>query len=200
MKATRFTFFRRVTAFCPSAAQMFTMLVLIVAATTAAAQTNVFVPGNASGHFGNPSDRVVPFVTALTVSGPGTITVTYVSGMVTWNFNGDSTGPNGTLCTVCKGSQAPLGEAHGIGLFKNVPRLAALIGVFVSQSRVQRVGFSALDGTKAVTKVGITPGCLFFIGTGKTFSVSEAGTLFLGINDFIVGDNSGGFNVTVTGP
>jgi len=43
------------------------------------------------------------------------------------------------------------------------------------------------------------PNGLFFIGTGKTFSVHHAGTLFLGINDTLVGDNSGGFNVTVTG-
>jgi hypothetical protein len=44
------------------------------------------------------------------------------------------------------------------------------------------------------------PDGLFLIGAGKTFSVSEAGTLFLGINDCEVSDNSGGFNVTVTGP
>jgi len=30
--------------------------------------------------------------------------------------------------------------------------------------------------------------------------VKEAGTLFLGINDVSVGNNSGGFNVEVTGP
>ena len=41
---------------------------------------------------------------------------------------------------------------------------------------------------------------LFLIGTGKTFRVSEAGTLFLGINDCWVGDNGGGFTVTITGP
>jgi hypothetical protein len=201
MKATKFTLFRRVTAFCPSAAQMFTMLVLIVAATTAAAQTNVFVPGNASGHFGNPSDRVVPFVTALTVSGPGTITVTYVSGTVNWGTGkGETVGPNGGPYLNSGGDQFPLQEAKGIASNRRIGNIAALIGVFVPQSRVQRAGFSALDGTKAVTKVGIMPGCLFFIGTDKTFPVSEAGTLFLGINDTIVSDNSGGFNVTVTGP
>ena len=95
--------------------------------------------------------------------------------------------------------QFPLNEAHGIGLGK-ARKVAALIGVFVAQSRVQQAGFSALDGTKNVTPLGIMPGELFFIGTGKTVPVSEAGTLFLGINDTTVGDNSGGFNVTVTGP
>jgi hypothetical protein len=41
---------------------------------------------------------------------------------------------------------------------------------------------------------------LFFIGTGKTFVVKLAGTLFLGINDNAVRDNGGGFTVAVTGP
>jgi hypothetical protein len=200
MKPTRFTFFRRVTAFCPSAALMLALLVLVVAETTAAAQTQVFVPGTASGNFGNPSDIPVPLVAALTVSGPGTITVTYASGLVTWDGQGDTTGPNGTsACTDCDGMQFPLDEAHGIGL-RNSKHLGALIGVFVPQSRVQKAGFSALDGTKNVTSVGIMPNGLFFIGTGKTFSAHQAGTLFLGINDTEVGDNSGGFTVTVTGP
>jgi hypothetical protein len=43
----------------------------------------------------------------------------------------------------------------------------------------------AIDGTKGAALVGIMPGGLFFIGTGKTFSVT-AGTLFLRINDTLV--------------
>jgi hypothetical protein len=198
MKATKFTFVHRVTAFGPSAVLLLTMLVLIAGATTTAAQTNVFVPGTASGYFGNPQDRAVPFVPAITVSGPGTITVTYVSGTVT-DCCGIDTGPNGVTYTCGYQCQFPLQEANGVASRKT-SREDALIGVFVSQSRVQRAGFNALDGTKNVTKVGIKPGYLFFIGTGKTFSVSQAGTLFLGINDIYVGDNGGGFNVTVTGP
>ena len=132
---------------------------------------------------------------ALTVSGPGTITVTYVSGTVT-DTGGVNTGPNGVPWTT-GGAQAPLQEAHGT-LVKKITNLDALIGVFIPQSRVQKSGFSAIDGTKGVAKVGIMPGHLFFVGTGKTFPVSEAGTLFLGINDMGVGDNGGGFNVTVS--
>jgi hypothetical protein len=198
MKATNFTFFRRVKAFCPSTTMMLTVLVLIVANATTAAQTNVFVPGNASGCFGYPADECVPLVAALTVGGPGTITVTYVTGLVTYDSEGDATGPNGVPCKC--GGQTPLNEARGIGLPRRYQKSAALMGVFVPQARVQRVGFNALDGTKNATRVGIMPGYLFFIGTGKTFSVSEPGTLFLGINDMVVGDNGGGFNVTVTGP
>jgi hypothetical protein len=39
MKAAKFTFLRRETAFCPGAALMLAVLVLIVAAATATAQT-----------------------------------------------------------------------------------------------------------------------------------------------------------------
>ena len=63
--------------------------------TSAVAQTSVFVSGRATGGFGYPDlDGDVPFVTALTVGGPGTITVTYVSGTVNW-APGQPNGPNG---------------------------------------------------------------------------------------------------------
>jgi len=198
MKAANFAFLRCVTASWPSAVLI--VIILIAATTTTAAQTNVFVPGNASGGFGNgdPVDEYIQLIPALTVSGPGTITVTYVSGLVVWDGAGDATGPDGTTCDWCVG-QTPLNEAQGIGLME-VEKIAALIGVFVPQNRAQHAGFKALDGTKNVTPVGILPNGLFFIGTGRTGSVSEAGTLYLGINDWHVSDNSGGFNVTVTGP
>ena len=197
MKTTKLMFPSRLTALGPSAALMLTMLALIVAATTTAAQTPVFVPGNTNGCFGNAVDMCVPLVAALTVNGPGTITVTYVSGTIT-DAGNVNTGPNG-VSFPAGGYQVPFQEASGIAL-ERITHLDALIGVFVPQSRVQRVGFSAIDGTKNATRVGIMPNKLFFIGTGKTFSVSQAGTLFLGINDCWVSDNGGGFNVTVSGP
>jgi hypothetical protein len=174
----------------------FVLLMFIAAITLGArAQTQVFVPGTASGYFGNPQDQAVPFVPAITVGGPGTITVTYLSGTVT-DCCGIDTGPNGVKYNT-HGTQWPLQEAHGVsgGIVYNED---ALIGVFVPQSRVLRKGFNAIDGTKDATRVGIMPGNLFFIGEGKTFDVKEAGTLFLGINDITVGDNGGGFNVEVS--
>jgi hypothetical protein len=42
------------------------------------------------------------------------------------------------------------------------------------------------------------PAGLFFIGTGKTFPVQEAGTLFLGINDDNGESNGGAFTVSVS--
>ncbi len=197
MKAAKFTSIRRVTALCPSATLMLTVLVLIVSATTTAAQTTVFVPGNTNGCFGHPVDRCVPLVAALAISGPGTITVTYVSGTVTDAF-GVNTGPNGVSFNVGT-SQTPLQEANGVS-GGTIGNLDALIGVFVPSSRVGAAGFKAIDGTKDRSRAGIVPCRLFFIGTGKTFSVGGAGTLFLGINDYFVGDNGGGFTVAVTGP
>ena len=173
------------------------LVLFVAAATITAAGQNVFVPGNATGCFGNDDTGCAPLVAALTVSGPGKITVTYVSGTVNWG--GGDVGPNGGFYGKSD-YQFPLQEADGFAPHTKIGNIAALIGVFVPQYRVLRKGFNALDGTKNVTRVGIKPGGLFFIGEGKTFDVKEAGTLFLGINDTYVGDNSGGFNVTVTGP
>ena len=174
------------------------LAILVAAATTTAhAQNQVFVPGNASGFFGNPADEINPLVAGITVTGPGTITVTYVSGVVyDAGCGSNGCGPTGAKWKM-NGAQSPLQEAKGVsgGAIHN---LDALIGVFVPASRVNRSGFNPVDGTKDVTKVGIMPNGLFFIGTGISLPVTEAGTLYLGINDWGVGDNSGGFNVDVS--
>ena len=157
-------------------------------------QTQVYVPGTASGNFGAPTASV-PFVPAITVSGPATITVTYISGTVT-DCCGIVAGPTGVTYNA-QNWQWPLQEAIGIagGWINNED---ALIGAFVPAVRAGANGFNPVDGTKDTTRVGIMPNTLFFIGTGKTFSVTQAGTLYLGINDINPGDNGGGFNVTVS--
>jgi hypothetical protein len=169
-----------------------------VATATANAQTTVFVPGNASGFFGTPVNQMVALVPAITVSGPATITVTYVSGTVNYGISGVEVGPNGGRFFDGGVGQSPLQEARAFAPHTPIDNMAALIGIFVPQSRVQQLGFSALDGTKNVTRVGINPWGLFFVGESKTFTVNMAGTLFLGINDSGVSDNSGGFNVEVS--
>lgn len=172
------------------------LVVWVAAASMAAfAQTQVLVPGNASGFFGNPADEIVPLVPAITVSGPATIAVTYVSGTVT-DVGGINTGPDGAKWNT-GGAQSPLQEADAVsgGIINN---LDSLIGAFVPAFRANSASFTAIDGTKDATRVGIPPDQVFFIGTGKTFSVTYAGTLFLGINDWGVGDNGGGFTVTVS--
>ncbi|HVO82519.1 MAG TPA: hypothetical protein VMT28_17450 [Terriglobales bacterium] len=169
----------------------FVLLVFVAAATMAThAQVEVFVPSTASGAFGNPVDQVNPLISAVTVSGPGTITVTYVSGTV------NGVGPNGTT-TNMGSQQLPLQEANGVA-GGPVNNIYSLIGVFVPQARTNARGFQAVDGTKDVARIGILPNRLFFVGETKTFDVDQAGTFFLGINDEIVGDNSGGFDVMVS--
>ena len=171
-------------------------LYIAALATATCAQTSVFVAGTASGSFGNPQGSgSVPLVPAIAVTGPGTITVTYVSGTVT-DSGGVNTGPDGVTFNTA-GAQTPLQEQAAVsgGTIKN---LDALIGVFVPAATVKASGFHAIDGTKDATPVGIKPGSLFFVGTSKSIKVSGAGTLFLGINDWIVSDNGDGFNVDVT--
>lgn len=166
------------------------------ATLTASAQVQVFVPGNTNGGFGNPIDIAVPMVPAITVNGPGTITITYLSGTIA--DAGIDAGPDG-VPWVMNGAQSPLEESRGIAQ-GSIDNVDALIGVFVPQSTVSRPGFSPVDGTKNIAKVGIAPSSLFFVGEGKTLELNLPGTLYLGINDWIVGDNGGGFTVEVTGP
>jgi len=173
------------------------LLFSIVATITVSAQTQVFVPGNASGCFGNPDDGCVPLVAAVAVNAPGTITLTYVSGTVNYGVQGVEVGPNGGYYPA-NGGQYPLQEALGISPHKPVQNMAALIGAFVPAARVAHKGFVAIDATKAASRVGIMPGWVFFVGESKTIEVKEAGTLFLGINDTGVVDNSGGFNMEVS--
>jgi hypothetical protein len=185
------------------------MLALLIASTTirAGAQTQVTVPGNASGIFGNHHNRNapgifgnhydlrVPFVPAITVDGPATIKIAYVSGTVT-GIGGVDTGPNGVSWNT-HGNQSPLQEKDGIAGGR-IPNLDALIGAFVCKRRSDSPKFSAIDGTKGVVRVGIVPEALFFVGEGITYEAKEAGTLYLGINDWITSNNGGAFVVDVS--
>jgi hypothetical protein len=92
--------------------------------------------------------------------------------------------------------QSPLEESHAVA-GGTIPDLDALIGVFVSSARVSAAGFSAIDGAKDITAVGLPPSDLFFVGTGRTITVTIPGTLFLGINDLNGQDNGGEFTVSV---
>lgn len=185
------------------------MLSLLIAsiAIRAGAQTQVTVPGNASGLFGNHhdrnapglfgnhDDRRVPFVPAITVDGPATIKISYVSGTVT-GMGGVDSGPNGVSWDTHR-NQSPLQEKDGIAGGR-IPNLDALLGAFVGKRRSDSPKFSAIDGTKGVVRVGIVPEALFFVGEGITYEAKEAGTLYLGINDWINSNNRGEFVVDVS--
>ena len=80
-----------------------------------------------------------------------------------------------------------------------IPNLGALIGAFVCKRRSDSSKFSAIDGTKRVVRVGTVPEALFFVGEGMTYEAKEeAGTLYLGINDWITSNNGGAFVVDVS--
>ena len=174
-----------------------------VAAAAAAHADPFFVPGNASGYFGRNVDMLVPLVPAVTVDAQTTITITYVDGLV--DFGPDEAGPNGGDYFVNVGEQTPLQESQTFPLAEvptGVNNFAALMGAFVPQYRVDRMGFIAIDSTKlpSISRSGIMPCELFFVGSSIVVHAEGPGTLFLGINDAGTQDNNGGFNVEVTTP
>ncbi len=174
------------------------LMAVLATGTAVAGSATVIVPGNATGGFGNPASGYVNLVPALVVKGPGTIQISYKSGIVT-DAGGVFSGPYGVPWTESNYLQFPLQETIGTqsNTWKN---LDALIGAFVPASTTAIPGFAPVDGTKQLAHVGISPNALFFVGAYTTVEVSGPGTLFLGINDPIVGDNGGSYTVSVTGP
>ncbi|HSF18342.1 MAG TPA: hypothetical protein VLK65_22610 [Vicinamibacteria bacterium] len=164
----------------------------------AAAETAfAFVPAQASGGFGIPGDGV-PLIQAATFHRKGTVTIKYVSGTISDSV-ANGIGPRGGRLDQGTGLQTPLQEAVGTA-FGVVKNQWALIGAFVPKSVADSTEFSAVDGSKGTAAVGIPPNSLFFIGNYYTLDVSGPGTLYLGINDPGVADNSGGYTVKIITP
>jgi hypothetical protein len=179
----------------------------LIASATAASAVTVNVPSTATGGFGSPNTGWQPFVAALSVSGPGTITITYTSGTVIYGTGRPAVGPNGGSLTTPLNALSlslPLDEAVGINTAaypnKIVTHIGALIGAFVPKSIAGSAAFQPVDGTKGLAPVGIVPSDLFYVGDQHVIYVRGAGTLYLGINDDNTTDNSGSFNVTVVSP
>ena len=140
---------------------LFALFMFVAAVTLAApAQTQVFVSGQTNGGFGGPIDMVVPYVPAVIVDGPATITVTYLDGTVT-DAGGVNTGPNGVDWDCTNWGQLPQQEDHGIA-GGNCPYLDALIGVFVPQPRA---GHGEADGAGKIAGSIVKAGNLVRFGT-----------------------------------
>jgi hypothetical protein len=153
----------------------------------------VEVSAMASGGFGSPPEGFSHLTEALTVHEESTITIQYRKG--TWCFGaGLCTGPNGANFDN-SGFATPLQESIGV-LGGTVTNIGALIGAFVPEPLANTPGFQPLDGTLLTSGVGITPNLLFFVGNYNVVQVSGPGTLYLGINDGNVSDNSGSITVT----
>lgn len=157
----------------------------------------VFVPAQASGGFGKPGDGTA-LISAANVTKKGTVIIRYISGTISDSV-AHAVGPRGATYNQGTGFQTPLQESSGTA-FGVVRNQWALIGAFVPKSTTQLTGFSATDGSKAVNIIGIPPNALFFVGSYYTLDVPGPGTLYLGINDPGVADNSGGYTVTVLTP
>ena len=156
------------------------------------------MPANANGQFGSDPAHpagFAPLVKAITVTKAATITIKYLSG--TWCITPTvcGIGPNGIQFNQDSTGGSPLQERVGV-TFGTITNMGSLIGAFVPEPLVNTSGFQALDGTKLTSGVGITPDRLFFVGTYNVISVGP-GTLYLGINDPGVADNSGSLTVTV---
>ena len=157
--------------------------------------TTIEVPATASGGFGIPASGYLPLVETLMVHVENTIIIQSDNG--TWCVGaGFCGGPNG-IDFDNTGFATPLQESIGV-VGGEVTNLGALIGAFVPESLVKTPGFQALDGTRLTTGVGIMPNMLFFVGTYNVIQVRGPGTLFLGINDGNVSDNSGSITVEAT--
>ena len=167
------------------------------------ATKSIHVPATANGNFGNCANGCAPspaLVKAISVPAAGVIVVTQTGG--TWCGTSD-----GNYCTDANGlgavlaespsDQTPLQEASGTsGVY--VTKVMALMGAFVPRRLAETAGFVATDATKLSSGAGISPNLLFFVGKDNTFQVSGPGTLFLGANDWLSTDNTGGITVQAT--
>lgn len=174
---------------------------LIAAIAISPLYADVVVPGNASGGFGTPVDEVNPFIPAFTLNGPVTqaVAVTITASGCVIDYLEPCVGPNGIPWTEL-GTTTPMQEA---GLVVGYPdnTLDALIAAFVPEPIADDPNFQAIDATNPVCSPGpcIEPSLLFYpMQNQGVLTLTEPGTLYLGINDFAVGDNFGSFTVTVT--
>jgi inhibitor of cysteine peptidase len=130
-----------------------------------------------------PSKSTTDFVKVITVTTPSLIQLT-ASGKISSgsvkNITPKGVSRNLSTC------QNPLVPCHPLPLhksagvdFKSVPDFGALVGYFVPKSTQQ-------------------PSSIFFVGNYNEYITSEAGGLFLGINENEASDNTGNFSVQVT--
>ena len=188
------------------------LLLLTVPALYAPALAGtVKVAGTATGGFGlnplGPTNGATPMVAAISVMGPGSITISSKSGLVNYGGPGPVVKADGGDFGQSPNSSSlawPLDEAVGITSAaypgQEVIHMAALIGAFIPTDRAAVAGFAPVDATKGLAAAGILPSDLFFVGSYHVLIVSGPGTLYLGINDCYPGDNSGQFLVNVSAP
>jgi hypothetical protein len=172
---------------------------------------NVTVSAKANGNFSGLSTTAIPLVAAIEVTEAGIINV---SASGTWNFGVNfPSGPGGVTWNQQGNGISPLMGAAGLGFGApggGYTPIGALIGAFIPRSTAKQPGFKAniayngyyssngnLNGELAFS-VGIPAASIFYIGAESYVTVNGPGTLYLGINDEGVDDNSGDVQVKLT--
>jgi len=162
--------------------------------------TTIEVSATSTGFFGAPNNGATLLTPGFTVSVPVSIEIEAAGIVTDFNDQGEllEISPNGVDFTSNSGDVLPLQEAQGIPPDTPTTILDALMGVFVPAATATLPNFIPEDAAKVGPgQVGIDASSLFLIGGGPfTFSAPGAGTLYLGVNDSFVLDNSGGFSVT----
>jgi hypothetical protein len=163
----------------------------------------VIVPATASGNFGGSGDsNSTALVKAITVTKATTIKISHVDGE--WRSSNTNTYPytdaNGHDAPISAADQLPLQQVTGVRGSAGVTNSMALIGAFIPKALINSSTFTPVDGTKKSRGLGIMPDKLFFVGTDNVIQTNGAGTLYLGVNDCCVGDNSGSLTIEVTTP
>jgi inhibitor of cysteine peptidase len=121
------------------------------------------------------------FVKAITVTSPSLIKLS-ASGKISSGHVKNITAKGVSLSvdncnTTAPCHPLPLHKSSGVD-FKEVFDFGALVGYFVPESTQK-------------------PSTLFFVGSNGEYVASEAGSLFLGINDNFSADNTGQFSVAI---
>jgi hypothetical protein len=175
-------------------------LALALTAAAASAAT-LSVSATANGMFGNLVTGTNTFVAGPSLAAGETVQIT-ATGTITLGEN-LTTDANGVDVDSSSGKVfsfefTPLEEAAldaGGSDDTLMENLGALIGAFVPTAEVTASDFRASD--EDISYGRLSSSALFFVGTSLTYTAAEAGTLFFGINEGYVLNNSGAFSVTV---
>lgn len=162
--------------------------------------TTVIVDAKASGKFGAPTSSAIPFVRGYEFTRAGESLAIIANGTATFG-EGLSGGPNGlTTARSIIAGYTPLEEIEidsGATTEAALPgqalNVGALIGAFIPTSRTSAPGFQPNDADTLAN--GIDSADLFLVGSISAFIAPEPGTLYLGINEAWMANNSGSFEV-----
>ncbi|MCC9603404.1 PEP-CTERM sorting domain-containing protein [Stieleria sp. JC731] len=178
---------------------------------------DVVVSAGATGGFGRYDDDVSEgggdMVLGWDFSGPNQTILISATGTIRIGPEFPSNGPGGVAITVdnisvLQQTYTPLEQQFVDSGVLTIPRpvgdslsdTGALIGAFVSSTTASFSKFQPRDpDTLGLDGIGIAPQDLMLIGDGEfSFTSTEAGRLYLGINDLFPSNNSGSFTVTIT--